>query len=254
MLHGWQSDQTLLAEYYVVDPFVHDQGSWQAINLYDSVGELPDGFSPDIIVLAVKPQLIDQALGEAASLGGEGTSWLSIAAGVSTAKLKKHLGDSAKLLRAMPNTPASIGRGITALYATDNVSDGMRNLATQLLAACGEVVQLDDERLMDAVTALSGSGPAYVFLLTEVMAEAGRKLGLPTDMAMLLARQTVCGASALMDKDPLPASEHRQNVTSKGGTTAAALSVLNSPDGLQMVFDAALLAAAKRAAELDEAL
>jgi len=156
-----------------------------------------------------------------------------------------------KILRAMPNTPAAIAMGITALFACADVPPEMCALSERLLRACGEVVRLDEEKLMDAVTALSGSGPAYVFLLAEAMAAAGTRLGLPEDMAMQLAIQTIRGAGALMAADDSPPAILRENVTSKGGTTAAALSVLMADGGMARLMGEALEAAARRAAELD---
>ena len=185
-------------------------------------------------------------------LGDETTCFLSIAAGLSTARLAVLLGRPARWLRVMPNTPAAIGKGISALYAGKDVPAEIIILAHQLLGAVGDVVDLPDEALMNAVTALSGSGPAYVFLLVEIMAVAGEKLGLPTDLSMHLARQTVSGAGALMAASPdKSAGELRQNVTSKGGTTAAALSVLQADDGVQPLFDRAMQVAHDRSVELD---
>ena len=154
-------------------------------------------------------------------------------------------------MRAMPNTPAAIGRGVTALYCTETVSAAQKERAEALLRACGDVVHIDDELMMDAVTAVSGSGPAYVFLLAEVMAAAGPKLGLPADVADRLARQTVAGSGALLAAETAPASQLRVNVTSEGGTTAAALGVLMAEGGMSALFDTALEAAALRAQELD---
>jgi pyrroline-5-carboxylate reductase len=152
----------------------------------------------------------------------------------------------------MPNTPAAIGQGISVLYAGPDVPVEMISLSHQLLGVVGDVVDLADEALMNAVTALSGSGPAYVFLLAEVMAAAGEKLGLPANLSMHLARQTVSGAGALMAAYPdTQAGQLRRNVTSEGGTTAAALSVLQEDNGVQTVFDRALRAACERGAELD---
>ena len=218
---------------------------------YTDISALPDGFAPDLVVLAVKPQMMADVLAGAAFIGGAETSWLSIAAGLSTQKLSAMLGGEAKILRAMPNTPAAIGMGITALFSCPDVPGEMRALSEQLLHASGQVVLLEDEKLMDAVTALSGSGPAYVFLLAEAMAAAGHRLGLPEDMAMQLAIQTIKGAGALMAADASPPAILRENVTSKGGTTAAALSVLMQEGRMTTLLDEALDAAARRAAELD---
>ncbi len=156
----------------------------------------------------------------------------------------------AAAVRAMPNTPAAIGRGITVAVPNAKVTAAQRQLAHDLLAASGAVEWVGDEALMDAVTAVSGSGPAYVFHLVECMAEAGRKLGLPADLAMRLARATVSGAGELLHQSPDDAAVLRRNVTSPGGTTAAALDVLMAEGGMQPLFDAAIKAARDRAEEL----
>ena len=191
-------------------------------------------------------------LASLSGLGDETTCFLSIAAGLSTARLAVQLGRPVRWLRVMPNTPAAIGQGISALYAAPDVPREMISLSRQLMGAVGDVVDLADEALMDAVTALSGSGPAYVFLLAEVMGSAGEKLGLPADLSAHLARKTVSGAGALMAaQTAIEAGQLRRNVTSEGGTTAAALAVLQADDGLQPLFDQALLAARERGRELD---
>jgi pyrroline-5-carboxylate reductase len=256
MLTGWLGLDDIQAEISVIDP-AHDTAqalfSTPSVGLryYHSVAELPAGYCADIAILAVKPQIMDNVLPQVAVIGDSATGWISIAAGISTTGLGQHLGVDARLMRAMPNTPAAIGRGVTALYCTETVSAAQKERAEALLRACGDVVHIDDELMMDAVTAVSGSGPAYVFLLAEVMAAAGRKLGLPADVADRLARQTVAGSGALLAAETAPASQLRVNVTSEGGTTAAALSVLMAEGGISALFDAALEAAALRAQELD---
>lgn len=154
------------------------------------------------------------------------------------------------MVRAMPNTPAMIGRGVTGAFANERVNEAQRAQVDALLKVSGPVEWVTSERDIDAVTAVSGSGPAYVFYLVECMAEAGRKAGLPADLAMRLARETVSGAGELMHRSPEPASRLRQNVTSPGGTTAAALSVLMAEEGMQPLFDKAIAAARQRAEEL----
>lgn len=252
MLAGWQKDETLAAQFHVIEPMLDaSELASPHTSFYRDIGALPDGFSPDLVALAVKPQMMAEVLVGAVSIGSAETSWLSIAAGLSTQKLSAMLGGETRILRAMPNTPAAIGMGITALFSCPDVSGGIRDLSAQLLRASGQVVHLQDEKLMDAVTALSGSGPAYVFLLAEAMAAAGHRLGLPENMAMQLAIQTIKGAGALMAADASPPAVLRENVTSKGGTTAAALSVLMQDGRMAILLDQALDAAAKRAAELD---
>ena len=256
MLAGWLGLEDMQAEISVIDP-AHDKAqalfSTPSVGLryYHSVAELPIGYCADIAILAVKPQIMDNVLPQVAAIGNSATGWISIAAGISTTGLGQHLGVDARLMRAMPNTPAAIGRGVTALYCTETVSAAQKERAEALLRACGDVVHIDDELMMDAVTAVSGSGPAYVFLLAEVMATAGRKLGLSADVADRLARQTVAGSGALLAAETAPASQLRVNVTSEGGTTAAALGVLMAEGGMSSLFDTALEAAALRAQELD---
>jgi pyrroline-5-carboxylate reductase len=201
---------------------------------------------------------MDDAIAGLGNMKHADCAYLSIAAGISTGWLKQRLGDAAIVIRAMPNTPAAIGKGITALYAdapyqaSNQAPNQARNLASQLLAAVGQVVHVQDEALMDGVTALSGSGPAYVFLLVEAMTEAGIKAGLPDDLAAELAKATVCGAGALMAAVDTAPAILRENVTSKGGTTAAALAVLMADDGLTSLMTKAVAAAKARSIELGE--
>jgi pyrroline-5-carboxylate reductase len=204
---------------------------------------------PGVILLAVKPQLMDEVLPPLAKLAGPQTLLLSIAAGRRIASFEKYLPGGA-VVRAMPNTPAAIGRGITAAVANRNVTPVQRALADDLLSAVGKVVWVDDESLLDAITAVSGSGPAYVFLLAECLAEAGRAAGLDARLAEELARATVSGSAALLEASDLSAAELRRNVTSPGGTTAAALEILGGEDGMQKLMTAAVAAATKRGRDL----
>ena len=209
----------------------------------------PEGLEAGVLFLAVKPQVMDQVLPPLKGLVGPETVVVSVAAGKTVANLESHLGPAA-VVRAMPNTPAMIGRGVTGAFANERVSEGQRDFVHSLLKVSGPVEWVATEGDIDAVTAVSGSGPAYVFYLVECMAEAGRKAGLPADLAMRLARETVAGAGELLHQSPDAASRLRQNVTSPGGTTAAALSVLMAEDGMQPLFDRAIAAARKRAQEL----
>lgn len=203
----------------------------------------------DLALLALKPQVMDVAKAYA-PLGQAGTVFLSIAAGKTTDYFRALLGASAAVVRAMPNTPAQVGRGITALYATPEVGDDGRTLAGRLMEAVGEVVWLDDEALMDAVTAVSGSGPAYLFYLIECLAAAARQAGLADEMAERLAEATVTGAGELAFRSSEPAAALRRQVTSPGGTTAAALEVLMADGGLEDLMVRAVAAAADRSREL----
>jgi pyrroline-5-carboxylate reductase len=201
------------------------------------------------IVIAVKPQTAPDAMPALASFVGASTVVVSIMAG----RTLRFLGEAlppAALIRAMPNTPAAIGRGITVAVANTRVSASQHDLVHALLSAVGAVEWVADEALMDAVTALSGSGPAYVFLLAEAMAQAGAAAGLPPALAATLARATVAGSGELLHRSPLDAATLRQNVTSPGGTTAAALDVLMAKDGLDSLMTAAIAAATRRSREL----
>jgi pyrroline-5-carboxylate reductase len=220
----------------------------RAIDVLPIIDELTQ--PPAVILLAVKPQVMDCVLPQVAKLAGPDTLYLSIAAGRRLAGLEAHLPKGAALVRAMPNTPAAIGRGVTVAIANGAVSPVQRALAERLLGAGGHVVWVEDETLLDPVTAVSGSGPAYVFLLTECLAEAGRAAGLSAELAERLARHTVIGSAALLEHSDLDAAELRKNVTSPGGTTAAALEILGGPDGLKALLVAAVAAATKRGREL----
>jgi len=201
------------------------------------------------MVIAVKPQTAPDALPALSALAGPKTVVVSIMAGRTLGFLEKHFATSA-VVRAMPNTPAAIGRGITVGVGNAKVKAPAKKLAHDLLAATGSVEWVDDEALMDAVTAVSGSGPAYVFLLAEAMAQAGEAAGLPKALAEKLARETVSGSGELLNRSPLPAATLRQNVTSPGGTTAAALEVLMSGDGVPPLMTKAIAAATRRGKEL----
>lgn len=263
MLEGWLADTNLDANFTIIEPHQTHLGWLQgqkSVQLYaDCAAANADGAPVStMIVLAVKPQMMDDAIAGLGNMKHADCAYLSIAAGISTGWLKQRLGDAAIVIRAMPNTPAAIGKGITALYAdapyqaSNQAPNQARNLASQLLAAVGQVVHVQDEALMDGVTALSGSGPAYVFLLVEAMTEAGIKAGLPDDLAAELAKATVCGAGALMAAVDTAPAILRENVTSKGGTTAAALAVLMADDGLTSLMTKAVAAAKARSIELGE--
>ena len=259
MLEGWLADTNLDANFTIIEPHQTHLGWLQgqkSVRLYaDCAAANADGAPVStMIVLAVKPQMMDDAIAGLGNMKHADCAYLSIAAGISTGWLKQRLGDAAIVIRAMPNTPAAIGKGITALYADapNQAPNLARNLASQLLAAVGQVVHVQDEALIDGVTALSGSGPAYVFLLVEAMAEAGIKAGLPDDLAAELAKATVCGAGALMAAVDTAPAILRENVTSKGGTTAAALAVLMADDGLTSLMTKAVAAAKARSIELGE--
>jgi pyrroline-5-carboxylate reductase len=202
----------------------------------------------DTLVIALKPQTFRETGAALKSFAGPSTLTVSIMAGITMASLQAVAGDT--VVRAMPNTPAAIGRGITVAVAAGKVSAAQRATADALLSATGSVEWVDDESLMDAVTAVSGSGPAYVFLLAEELARAGIAAGLPAELATKLARETVAGSGELLHRSELASATLRQNVTSPGGTTAAALEVLMGADGMQQLMIRAVAAATARSKEL----
>jgi pyrroline-5-carboxylate reductase len=200
------------------------------------------------LMVALKPQMFREAGPGLKPFAGAATLVVSIMAGTPIASIEQVCGGS--VVRAMPNTPAAIGRGITVAVAANNVSADQRAVADALLRATGSVEWVDDEQLMDAVTAVSGSGPAYIFLLAEELARAGVEAGLPAELATKLARETVAGSGELLHRSELASATLRQNVTSPGGTTAAALEVLMGPDGLPSLLTRAVAAATRRSREL----
>jgi pyrroline-5-carboxylate reductase len=205
---------------------------------------------PAVIVIAVKPQAAAEVVPAAALLVGPSSVVVSIMAGQRLASLERALPGRTAVIRTMPNTPAAIGRGITVAVANAHVSAQQRDLAGRLLGAIGTVEWVADEALLDAVTAVSGSGPAYVFLLAETLARAGAAAGLPPDLAGRLARATVAGSGELLHRSPLDAETLRRNVTSPGGTTAAALEILMGESGLAPLMQRAVAAATQRSREL----
>jgi len=249
MLRGWLDRGLPPESVLAVEPNPPALDGLAVRHCADAAG-LPADFVPRIVVLAVKPQVMAAVLPAYRRLARPGTVFLSIAAGRTIASMAAALGPDAAIVRSIPNTPAAVGRGITVACANPAVDPAGRALCDALLAAVGEVAWVEDEALIDPVTAVSGNGPAYVFLLMECMAEAGRSVGLPAELAMRLARVTVSGAGELARLSPEPAAQLRRNVTSPGGTTEAALGVLMAADGIQPVFNRALAAAVRRAREL----
>jgi pyrroline-5-carboxylate reductase len=251
LAQGWLDGGLPPANLILIDPapaeatlaLVEDYG----LNLYPEAS----GIQPNVVVVAVKPQIIDGVLEALRPVIGRHTVGLSIAAGIDIARLQRGL-DTDRVVRTMPNTPAQVGKGMTGAVAAPAVDEAAREGVGALLAAVGKVAWFDDEADIDALTAVSGSGPAYVFYLVEALAAAGEQQGLSPDVAMTLARQTIVGAAALLDADPTSAAQLRKNVTSPNGTTAAALEVLMAPDGLAPVLDRAVAAARRRSEELGQ--
>jgi pyrroline-5-carboxylate reductase len=245
LLTGWLAAGVPAASVWVIEPNPTDLLKASGVHLNEGVPP-----APAVALLAVKPQMMGAALPALQALGNGTTLFVSIAAGTSIATFEAALGDRTPIVRTMPNTPAMVGRGITGICANAAGQTGLV-LAKALMLAVGDVVELDGEHQIDAVTAISGSGPAYVFHLIEAMAAAGVAEGLSSDIAMKLARATVCGAGELAHRSPETAAQLRINVTSPGGTTAAALAHLMDPEtGLPPLMVRAAHAAAERGREL----
>jgi len=248
MLSGWLAQGLDIQHIAVIEPHPSDD-----INTLAAKGIRLNPSPKDVdaaatLVVALKPQSFPDAGPMLKSFAGASTLVVSIMAGITIASLAKVCGGS--VVRAMPNTPAAIGRGITVAVAAKHVSATQRGVADALLRATGSVEWIDDEDLMDAVTAVSGSGPAYIFLLAEELARAGVEAGLPAELATKLARETVAGSGELLHRSELASATLRQNVTSPGGTTAAALEVLMAKDGMQQLMIRAIAAATRRSKEL----
>ncbi len=251
MLDGWIKGN-IADEYIVIDPKVNTPPI--GIKLFKNISEINSNTQADIVIFAVKPQIAPDIIPNYKKFVSDKTIFISIMAGITIDKIENLLSNRAKIVRAMPNTPAAIGRGITAIYANQNISKNDKDLAKKILLSVGEVVFCHTENMMDAVTALSGSGPAYIFLLVEAMTKAGIKMGLSTEIAEKLARQTVIGSAHLLDIEKSKSAQKlRENVTSPNGTTAAALEILmNSNDGLPKLMERAIKAASKRSQELSK--
>lgn len=252
MLEGWLKLGLPPHLAVVIDPhFPEAAGAALAargVRVNPALDQVP---APSVLLLAVKPQVAPDALPQVAALVKPGTLVVSIMAGRTLSFMAGYFPQGTALVRAIPNTPAAIGRGVSVAVPSASVSADDRALASALLGAIGIVEWIEDEALMDAATAVSGSGPAYAFLLAEVLAEAGRVAGLPADLSARIARATVSGAGALMDDSDLPAATLRQNVTSPGGTTAAALAVLmDDTRGFGPLMVEAVAAATRRGKEL----
>jgi pyrroline-5-carboxylate reductase len=254
LIEGWFKRGLNPVDVMVVEPAgrgaVAPCSSHPALTTLPELAAVPRDFHPDVVVFAVKPQVADAVIPEYQRFNGEHPVFLSVIAGKTTASIRNHLGDTAAVVRAMPNTPAAIGKGITVLFAGAGVVDLQRRICEFLMSAVGNAAWVEDEGLMDAVTAVSGSGPAYAFLLAESMAEAGVAAGLPKALAVQLARATVAGAGAMLAESPEATDVLLRNVTSPGGTTEAALAVLDGPEGLRSLMHRAIATAAARSRAL----
>ena len=248
MLSGWLARGLDASRVAVIEPYPSGDiraRAAQGVRLNPTSQDIGDVAA---LVVALKPQIFGEAGPGLKPFVASSTLVVSIMAGITVASISQVCGGN--VVRAMPNTPAAIGRGITVAVAAGNVSAAQRAVADALLRATGAVEWTSDEAVMDAVTAVSGSGPAYVFLLAEELARAGVEAGLPTELATKLARETVAGSGELLHRSELDAAALRKNVTSPGGTTAAALEVLMAPDGMQALLTRAVAAATRRSREL----
>lgn len=251
MLGGWLERDVDAAAVTVVEPQGGDAiRDRHGVAVVADAAALAADYAPDVVTFAVKPQGMDGIVPAYRRFVRPGTVFLSIAAGRTIASFARHLGERAAIVRSMPNTPAAVGRGITVACPNRAVSPAQKKACHGLLEAVGEVAWIADEALLDAVTAVSGSGPAYVFLLIECMAQAGVAAGLAPDLAERLARATVIGSGELARQSAEPASTLRENVTSPGGTTEAALEVLMGTDGLRDLMTRAVAAATRRSRDL----
>lgn len=251
MVDGWLRAGLDAAALHVIDPVFATAPAGELVaHTYAAASEVPE-ITPRALMVAVKPQAMEHVLPGLARFVGDETLALSIAAGVKISTFAEALGDDCAIVRTMPNTPAAIGEGVSGLCASAGVTDEDKALAEALMAAAGQTVWVADEALMNSVTAVSGSGPAYVFHFVEALAVAAEREGFDPETAMALARQTVIGAAALMkEQGDVPAATLRERVTSPGGTTAAALGVLMPEAGLTGLLARAVEAARKRGEEL----
>ena len=251
LLKGWVAKK--LAPVVVVEPQPQPElrrlAKAKRISLLADLNDV-DTARVGVCVVAIKPQILRTEASRLRAFADAGALIVSIAAGTSTASFARACGAQARIIRAMPNLPGAIGKGISALYAARRTTTADREKAEALLAALGETVWVKQEAMIDTVTAVSGSGPAYVFLLVEALARAAEAEGLPPRLAMRFARATIVGAGALLEADARDASELRRAVTSPGGTTEAALGVLMGDDALASLIARAVAAARRRAQEL----
>ena len=252
LLRGWLRDALEPQQVTLVEPIADLRARAASLSVasYENESSLPVTLSPRLIVLAVKPQVLVGALAPYARFADGKTTFLSIAAGIGSDAILSGLGGKTPVIRCMPNTPAAIGHGAIVCYANAHVRPAEAAFAQQLLSAVGQVSFVEDESLMDAVTAVSGSGPAYVFHFIECLTTAGQAAGLPARLAAELALQTVAGSARLAAESTNKPSELRRQVTSPGGTTAAALEVLMGKSGLRDLVADAVTAATERAREL----
>lgn len=252
MLGGWMDqgiDPDTISIIERNPDLAKDLAKQYGVRTYSALDDLPKGYHPEVILLAVKPQMMAEACADLKDFSATAT-FISIAAGKTLCFYEEIFGPQSAVIRVMPNTPSAVRRGISGVIANAGVSDEAKDFCETLLRAIGDVVWLKDEAQMDALTAVSGSGPAYVFYMTECLTEAGIKAGLPKEMATRLARATVAGAGELMRQSSEEAGTLRQNVTSPGGTTEAGLAILMKEDGLAPLMEECVNAAVQRNQDL----
>jgi pyrroline-5-carboxylate reductase len=245
MLRGWLANGLNAGAVHVIDPH---PGAWLQDTGAHINSDLPE--APAVLLVAVKPQMMEEALPQVAGFGGGGTLILSVAAGTPIAAFERAFGAGTRVVRSMPNTPAAVGKGITAMVGNAQTSAQDLDLAEAMLSAIGQVVRLTSEAQIDAVTGISGSGPAYIFYMIDTLAAAARAEGLPAEMAMRLATATVAGAGALAQEVDETPEQLRINVTSPNGTTQAGLEVLMGENGLAPLMRRTVAAATARSREL----
>ena len=252
LLSGWLDQRQESSNINVVEPQKNNQAEFigRNVTLFNSLDEIDIDYNPDFVLFAVKPQIMDSVI-PAYKRFSDNSTFISIAAGKTINYFEKKLGKHSAIIRAMPNTPAAIKRGITVACGNSHVEKPIQLSCLTLLAAVGKVCWLDDEKLIDAVTAISGSGPAYVFLLAETMIKAAIDAGLEHQIARDLTIHTIAGSGALLQKSADNASTLRENVTSPGGTTEAALSILTGKNGMQPLISKAVGRAIMRSKDLD---
>ena len=252
LLKGWLDQNIGASNISVIEPRKSNLDTFQklGVNLYSKIDDLELDYVPDFILFAVKPQMMDEVV-PAYKCFSRKSVFISIAAGKTIAYFESRLGKQSSIIRAMPNTPAAVGRGITVICGNIPIKKKIRETCIGLLTAVGEACWLDDESLMDAVTAISGSGPAYVFLLAETMLQAGIDAGLDRKMATELAIKTVAGSGELLIQSTEEISVLRKNVTSPGGTPEAALSIMMAENGMQKLVSEAVRKAILRSKALD---
>lgn len=253
LFRGWIDLEAIHADSVLIDPSLGKSTSLlceqAGIEIYPTVRDVSSSSSFDVIIFAVKPQLADKILPDYAGFAATSVS-VSVMAGKSVGAISRLLNGADKIIRTMPNLPASVGAGMTGLYATPSVSKAEQTIVATLMRGVGEIAWVKDEAQIDFVTAISGSGPAYYFLLTEALCEAAIEIGFDKETADRLARQTAIGAGRLLEADERHAAELRIAVTSPGGTTAAALAILDSDNGFRKLLKQAVKKAAIRAGEL----